>query len=326
MKVVFVCSGNNPYSDTGGVVPFIFNQAKSLIDEKISVEFYLIKGHGIKSYLKNSRRLRQFIRNNHFDLLHAHFGFSGWVSVLSFCKIKKVVSFMGEDIYGRSSPGLKTKFKNLFIMLSSFVLQFFVDYIIVKSPNLLSYFVRRQKTQIIPNGVNLNFFHQIDKTIARKKLQFRSDKQTVLFLGNTNDPRKNFNLLEKAIVILNEKINLVTPFPANIEKIPLYLNACDVLVLSSKNEGSPNTIKEAMACNCPIVATNVGDIKWIFGETAGTFISKFNPADMAAQIRKSLEFSRVKNRTDGRKRIVELKLDNQSVARRLIDIYNNLLN
>jgi teichuronic acid biosynthesis glycosyltransferase TuaC len=62
------------------------------------------------------------------------------------------------------------------------------------------------------------------------------------------------------------------------------LNAADLLLLTSLTEGSPQVIKEAMACNCPIVATDVGDIREIIGYTDGCYITTFKPSDVAVKI------------------------------------------
>jgi len=103
------------------------------------------------------------------------------------------------------------------------------------------------------------------------------------------------------------------------------MNAADVVVLTSLYEGSPNVIKEAMACSRPIVATDVGDIKWLFDNEPGHYISSFSPIDMAKKIEFALEFSEKKRRTNGKERIIKLGLDSKSIANRIIDVYKNVL-
>ena len=76
-------------------------------------------------------------------------------------------------------------------------------------------------------------------------------------------------------------------------------------------EGSPNLVKEAMACNCPVVATDVGDIKWLFGDEPGYFISDFTSEDFSRKIKRALDFSITTGRTRGRERILELGLDSK---------------
>jgi glycosyltransferase involved in cell wall biosynthesis len=103
------------------------------------------------------------------------------------------------------------------------------------------------------------------------------------------------------------------------------LNAADILLLTSFSEGSPQVIKEAMACNCPIVATDVGDVSWLFGLEPGHFTSSFSPEDVANKIILSLIFSESNKETKGRKRMIYLELDSKSIANKLITIYKYII-
>ena len=79
-----------------------------------------------------------------------------------------------------------------------------------------------------------------------------------------------------------------------------------------------------MACNCPIVTTDVGDVLWLLGDTEGCYITSFEPADVADKIKKAIEFSQIKGRTNGRNQIIDLGLDSESVARRVVEVYNKV--
>ena len=112
---------------------------------------------------------------------------------------------------------------------------------------------------------------------------------------------KNFALTENAVGLLqNRTIELHCMVNIPNEETPLYYNAADIVLLTSLWEGSPNAVKEAMACDRPIVCTNVGDVEWLFGESKGHYLTDFTPADCASQIEKALKFSKDKGRTDGR--------------------------
>ena len=106
------------------------------------------------------------------------------------------------------------------------------------------------------------------------------------------------------------------------EQLNLYYNAVDCLVLTSRYEGSPNVIKEAMACNCPIVSTDIGDVEWILGEAEGCYISSFEPSDVAEKLSLALE---IENRTNGRDRLIKLGLDSETIAKGLIHIYSQVM-
>ena len=105
--------------------------------------------------------------------------------------------------------------------------------------------------------------------------------------------------------------------------MPLYLNASDLLLSTSLWEGSPNVIKEAMACNCPIVTTNVGDVKWLLDGVEGCLITTNDPKDVADKIKKALNF---KGRTKGRDKLISLGLDSEHIAKKIIKVYEEVIN
>ena len=101
-----------------------------------------------------------------------------------------------------------------------------------------------------------------------------------------------------------------------------YYNAAHLLLLTSKTEGSPNVIKEALACNCPIVATNVGDVKDIISNVSGCYICSYNPVNVAEKINNVLHFNK---RTIGREKIIRSGLDVESISRKLLSYYRKIL-
>lgn len=104
------------------------------------------------------------------------------------------------------------------------------------------------------------------------------------------------------------------------------INSSDFLLLTSFREGSPQVIKEAMACNCPIVSTDVGDIKWVIGNTEGCYLTTFDPKVVAEKLKMAIEFAQTKGRTNGRDRIIQLGLDAESVAKKVLEVYQKVLN
>ena len=116
-----------------------------------------------------------------------------------------------------------------------------------------------------------------------------------------------------------DKIKLINPFPIEPELVPIYLNAADVLLLTSFSEGSPNIIKEALACNCPIVSTDVGDVKENFKETSGNLICSYEAESIAKKIEFLLKSDR---RTNSRGKIEHL--DRKKIAKKIIGLYNEI--
>jgi glycosyltransferase involved in cell wall biosynthesis len=317
MKVLFVSSGNSQFFD---MAPFIKSQGESLKEAGVEVEYFPISGKGFFGYLGNVSKLKKKIKAFNPDVVHAHYSLTGWVVVLAFSGKPKLLSLMGSDTYGAVGAEGKMSLTSLLMKLQVFKIQLFYSTIIVKSENLRKALWRKKDVHVIPNGVNFNRFKPLDKGECRQKLNLPAGKKIVLFMGNPKESRKNFAQLEKAMHIINREDAIIcAPFPVTHENVPLYLNACDVLAFPSFKEGSPNVIKEAMACNCPIVACDAGDIVEVISGTEGCYLSEFNEKDMAEKLTKALEFGK---RTRGRENIQHM--NELVIATKLIHIYESI--
>ncbi len=326
MKVLFIASGNH-----GAVSPVVGNQAEALISEGVELEWYLLKGKGIKGYLKNVKPLRKYLKEHKFDAIHAHYSLSAFVASLAGAK-PLVVSLMGSDV--KAAGWYK------------FIIRLFATFggwksIIVKSNDMYrSLGIKR--AIIIPNGVNMERFKPMDKEECQKRLgwQITNDKLSmtndkfvhILFPANAERPEKDYALAQAAIQITNDKLQ-TTNDKSQItntrvilhafvntpnEETPYWYNAADVVLMTSKWEGSPNAIKEAMACSRPIVATNVGDISERTSGVEGCFVAQSRePQELALLIDKALEF----NVSKGYERIIADNLDRHVINQKLISIY-----
>jgi len=311
MNVLFISSGNRG----GRISPIVQSQMASLIEMGLSVESYPVMGKGMIGYLRNVSRLRNYVTcRSSYNIFHAHYSLSAFVATMAGCR-PLIVSLMGSDTKtGRIS-------RTVIQLLSAF----FWSRCIVKSGQMRKDSGLRY-ARVIPNGVNMDLFRPVSKFEAQERLGFASRKNHVLFGSDPDRPEKNYALAAAAVGRLNTN-ELEIHFLRNIEheKVPLYLCACDVVLLTSKREGSPNVIKEAMACNCPIVSTDVGGVAWLFGSEPGHFLTTFDPEDVAAKIRAGLGFSQRDGRTRGRKRLLVLGLDSKNVAGRIIQVYQTAL-
>lgn len=313
MKVLFVASGNKK---VGQVNSFVQSQYESLEKEGMEMRLFPVVGHGALAHVKAAWRVRKLVRKERPDVIHAHYSICGYVATLACLKLchkpKIVVSILG------SFPTHNKKWK-----LVRHCVQHLWNATIVKSNRTASQL--NLPVHIIPNGVNLDTFQLMDHAEARKRVGFEADKKYVIWCSNPTRPEKNWGLAEQAVENVKckvEGVELVAVYDKTPQEVATYMNAADCLLLTSDSEGSPNVIKEAMACNCPIVTTNVGDVTERLEGLAGCFVvDSREPKDIAESVAKALEFGK---RTDGRERLLEDKLEISQIAKRLIEVYEHV--
>lgn len=312
MKVLFVASGNK----TGQPGAVVQNQAITLTDTGIEIEYFLIIGKGMNGYLKNVFPLIKHLKNNKYDVIHSHYSLTAFVTTLALWFIPgktHIVSLMGSD----------TKLKGIFKRLVKLGSNTFWSKTIVKSRQMLED-SELKNAEIIPNGVDLQKIERIKRKLqSNETSKNKTNQPVVLFAANPSRESKNFPLAEQAIKNISSELKVV--YNLSHEEIIEELFKADVLLSTSLWEGSPNLIKEAMACNCPVVSTNVGDVEWLFENEPGCYLTTFESEDVAEKIKQALEFARTNSRSNGRKRILELKLDAESVAKRLVKVYEEAM-
>ncbi len=306
LKILFISSGN---TDTGAS-PIIRNQAESLKHMGVEIDSYTLVGKGICGYLKNIPLLRTYHKEGNYDLTHAHYSLVGIIASLAGIKAL-VVSIMGSDAYEFRWLGLTTKVFSKYFWTAT----------IVKSNKMKKYLNLRDAI-VIPNGVDIKKFKYYSEKECIGIIP-HYDKPLVIFIGNPEKKEKNLALAQEALSKVTEPEHIfLTIFGVPNDVVPYYMSTASVVLMTSLWEGSPNVIKEAMACNCPIISTDVGDVSWILDGINGCFLSEHNSNILAERIQEALCFEK---RTEGRTRIIELGLDSVSIARKIFDLYKKIL-
>jgi teichuronic acid biosynthesis glycosyltransferase TuaC len=302
--------------------PFIKSQGDSLKKNGIDVEYFPIVGTGLRGYYRSIPILKKKLALDRFHIIHAHYGLCGIIALLSKRKEKLVVSFMGDDLIGSvNTYGTYTVASKFLARINKFFAYHIFDFNIVKSRNLFNQISKASMIEIIPNGVDFTIFYPVEKAVARKELKIKEESIIILFASNPMRLEKNFQLAQAAFEYLNlVDSELITVCDLTQSELNLYYNASDMLLLTSYHEGSPNVIKEAMACNCPIVSTDVGDVKELFDGNVGYEICSYEHTDVAKKIKKIFDYT---ERTKGREKVLHLEIN--VIANRLISIYNKLL-
>jgi glycosyltransferase involved in cell wall biosynthesis len=310
-------TGSNP-----GYGSFVQAQMESL--RPLGVEFDVLFLNGRESlwnYVRGVPQLRRQLRAKSYDLIHAHFGLSGCVALFQ-SRVPVVISLMGDDVLGRFKRDGRISPVGRFFRRSSRFVSRRVAGVIVKSPQMKST-LGLSSAHVIPNGVDLNLFQPMDRDQARSALGLESGKRFVLFPFDPAIQNKRYDLVQAAVDKAKAaipKLEILVVSGVARGRMPLYMNAADVLVVASQSEGSPNTVKEAMAVNLPVVAVDVGDVASIIGSTEGCCVVPREAEPIAAKI---VEVCRRGARTSGRKSMERLSMD--KVAKEIVQVYDQVL-
>jgi glycosyltransferase involved in cell wall biosynthesis len=179
----------------------------------------------------------------------------------------------------------------------------------------------RVRNRVIPDGVELREFAPIDREVARIHLNWSREASVVLFAARAH-PIKRLWLAREAVKLARRELpdlQLAVVSNAAPGEMPLYYSAADCLLHTSSSEGSPNVIKEALACNLPIVATPAGDIEQLVkGAQPGAVV----PADARALALELVRCCRVPARSNGR--TLTNGLDLESAATATLDLYRSV--
>lgn len=305
MRILFVCSKNS-----GKIAPFIQEQIDVVSKYGVNVDIFTIIGKGVRGYLKNTFLLDKRIKEFQPDLIHAHYGLSGLLANLQ-RKVPVITTYHGSDI----NDSKAFLFSKLSIRLSAWN-------IFVSLKNIQKAGVKKQYS-LIPCGVDTGLFHPMDKKVTQERFGFSMDEKLILFSGSFDDRIKNSELAIKAVRLLPEA-RLIELKGYSRQEVAELINAVDVCLMTSFTEGSPQFIKEAMACNCPIVSVDVGDVKYLTEGVDGCFIcNTYQEVEIVEKLKAALQLN---IRTNGRKRILEKNLDLKSIADQIFQIYNQISN
>jgi teichuronic acid biosynthesis glycosyltransferase TuaC len=307
-----------PASSAQASMIFVRRQVASLQQAGVVCEtFFLASRTSPWILMEESRRLRRMAKSFRADLLHAHYG-----TVTAFlCAVSVpfplVVTYRGSDL--NPSPSLSWARGFIGRLLSQLAALRARKIICVSAQLRERLWWRKHRAAVIPSGVDTALFFPYPRNEARAKLGWGSWERVVLF--NAGDRKlKRLDLAQAAVEVATPicgKIRLVVlDGDVAAETIPLMMAAADCLLLTSDWEGSPNVVKEAMACNLPVVTVDAGDVRARLEGVSPSRIVDRDPEEIAKALAEILIQGK---RSNGSSRIGELS--EPSVARRIISIY-----
>jgi glycosyltransferase involved in cell wall biosynthesis len=175
---------------------------------------------------------------------------------------------------------------------------------------------------IVPNGVDFTRFVPMERVACQRRLEWSTERSHVLFPAPRSRGEKRYELAAQAVGLLEREgheVELHALEGVSHDQVPIWLNAAHAVVLTSRREGSPNVVKEALACNVPVVSVDVGDVRERLAGIAGCFVTEPTPQDLAQKLARVLPG---RTSVDGRTAIADLSLER--VAEKLREIYGIL--
>jgi glycosyltransferase involved in cell wall biosynthesis len=306
---VLVVSNMYPHPGNPVLGIFVKQQVESLRAKGVDVDVLFVNGPKSKlNYALVVVRFARQLRTRRYDLIHAHYHFSAYIARTQF-RLPIVLTHHGAEVVSSWERSLCRLISPL------------VDRVIAVSPEVKA-ILGDPRIRVIPCGIDLDLFAPSNQTEARLALGLPLNRRLVLWAASRR-PVKRLDRAQAAVRQLQQHLpdaDLVVASGLPIDRVPAYMNACDALLLTSDAEGSPQVVKEAMACNLPIVSVDVGDVAAVIGKTDGCYIARKDPADLALKLELALSRD---SRTSGRVAIQHLGLP--AIADQVIQVYDETL-
>ena len=309
MRVLAVCSFKLKQKEN--VSPFVGEQVAALRNCGAESDIFLVKGKGIFGFLNLFISFIEWIIEFNPVIVHAHFGLCGLLANLQ-REVPVITTYHGSDINDKKA----FPFSKMAIRLSAW--NIFV------SRKTMRIAKPRKKCTLVPCGIDFLDLQLTEKQEARQRMNLAESKRYVLFAGAFDNAVKNAPLAKKTVSFLqDENVELLELKGYTREEVTLLMCAADAFLMTSFSEGSPQVVKEALACGCPIVSVDVGDVKERIEGVVGCHVAQTrNPEDLAYLLKKAMAFE---GKTNGREKLLSDGLDNRQVAESLVGIYKTVL-
>ena len=316
MKILVVCRWHGDHA-----AAFIMEQVDALRELGHEVQYVTATRGGVRGYIELYRALKKSIRSEQPDIIHAHYGICGLIANLQ-RKVPVVTTYPGSDINDKrirpiSVIAMRLSKSNLFMSKRQIA--------------LVQKYALPERTEIVRYGIKSNLFVEQNKGMARKAMNLEQNKKYVLFSSKFSRIGKDPELAKNVVGIVDKKRR--NAGESGVELLPLtggytkeemvmLMNAVDAAIVTSKSEGSPQFTKEVMSCGCPIVSVDVGDVAEQVEGLEGCYVAQSRePEELAFLLEKAINYGKTK----GHQHIIDMQLDNEQVAERLVNIYRKIV-
>jgi teichuronic acid biosynthesis glycosyltransferase TuaC len=310
-----------PTAEHPELAPFVVRQADFLRKQGVAVDVFPVRGRKHPAaYWQARRKVQSLLAQVPYDLVHAQWAQSALAALPSGPPL--VVTFRGSDVEGIPSASRRRTLAGWALQRISCSVARAANEAILVAERMARLLPRREY-HVIPSGLDLDLFQPCPQSEAQAPLGLNPGQRYVLFAASPENPVKRFGLAQAAVERLDPGLDakLIVASGVDPRLMPLYMNACDVLLLTSLHEGSPNVVKEALACNLAVVSTDAGDVATQIRNVDGCALcERADPEALAAALTAVLKR---RQRVEGRAAVNAL--DESLMTRRVIGVYERAL-
>ena len=235
---------------------------------------------GRGEYLPATRRLRALLRRQRFDLVHAHYGLAGWVARLAGAS-PLLVTFHGTDVRHHLVGHLSRRLAWRADLIAG------VSRALFEPEDGRPGLPAVPGSAVLPCGPDLSRFGPQPRAEARRRLGLDPDGSYLFFPANPARPEKRHDRAAEVAAACGA--DLLTGGSIEPEQMPLWINAANAVLVTSAYEGFGMAAIEALACDVPVLSTDVGVAPYALRGIEGCLCAPFEAAAWAAVARRHLE-------------------------------------
>jgi glycosyltransferase involved in cell wall biosynthesis len=320
---VLVFTNMYPFEEMPYYGSFVRDEVEALRRRGVQVEVLFVNGLKNKAaYFAMPWRFARALRRG-FDLIHVHHSYCGAVAVMQ-RGLPVVWTFHEGEIL--SPPEVRGEDRPIKALVYSHRFKRWVarrvDRLVVEADRFKEA-LGRPDAVTLPAGIDLDRFRPMDAREAKARLGLDPERRYLLFPSSPKRIEKRYPLARETVALLKKRgieLELICLEGVPHEEVPWYINASEAVLMTSAFEASPVTVREALACDRPVVSTDVGDVREVLAEIEGCAVVEADPEALADAVERALQAG---PRVKGRERVEETSLDR--TAERLIRLYRDLL-
>lgn len=307
---------------------FVRDEVEALRARGCEVDVYFVNGRASRlNYLGMPFGVARRLSAKSYDLVHVHHSYCGLAATVP-RRLPVVWTFHeGEIMHDADMASHDDAVKR--IAYSGGFKRFVagrVDRVIVVA-DFLKGPLGRDDAVTIPAGIDLERFAPMDAGAARRELGLDPDRRYVLFPSSPERIEKRYHLASEGVAALRgrlgsggDDIELICLDRIPHERVPLHINAADVMLMTSAFEASPVTIREALCCNVPVLCTDIGDARGVLDGVDRCEIIAPDPGEIARALERVLS---PPGRVEARARMQRYSLE--STSARVVEVYEDVL-